>query len=216
MLVTLWSPKGGSGTSVVCALLAAVHAAAGERVLLVDVAGGLTDVLGVGPSPATGVRDFCLAEEAPPDALTRLRVDVAERVALLPSGGGPDPGPERAALVAAVVGGGEELVVIDAGSADDELGRAFLRAATLRFMVVRPCYLALRAAQRRSEPTDGVVVVTEPGRALSTADVAAAAGVPVVAELPWDPATARLVDAGLLLARPPRRAARRLRGVLDR
>jgi hypothetical protein len=50
----------------------------------------------------------------------------------------------------------------------------------------------------------GVVLVTEPGRALRGTDVARSLGVPVVAEIPLDPSVARAVDAGMLLSRLPR------------
>ena len=52
----------------------------------------------------------------------------------------------------------------------------------------------------------GVVLIDEPGRALTSRDVEHALGVPVVAEARLDPAVARAVDAGL--ARSP--------GFLDR
>ncbi len=48
------------------------------------------------------------------------------------------------------------------------------------------------------------MLVDEPGRSLTAADVARAIGAPVVAEVAVDPAIARAVDAGLLAARLPR------------
>jgi hypothetical protein len=56
----------------------------------------------------------------------------------------------------------------------------------------------------------GVVLLAEPGRALTRADVAEVVGVPVVAEVALDPAVARAVDAGLLPVRLPRGLARAL------
>jgi hypothetical protein len=49
----------------------------------------------------------------------------------------------------------------------------------------------------------GVVVVDEPGRALSERDIEAALGAPIVASVSLDPAIARAVDSGLLAARLP-------------
>lgn len=57
---------------------------------------------------------------------------------------------------------------------------------------------------------DGVVLVTEPGRALTAADVEAVLIAPVLAEIAIDPAVARTIDAGLLTARLPRALARSL------
>jgi hypothetical protein len=55
------------------------------------------------------------------------------------------------------------------------------------------------------QPTrpSGIVLVEEPGRALRPRDVEASLGAPVVATVLLDPAIARAVDAGLLLARLP-------------
>jgi hypothetical protein len=81
-------------------------------------------------------------------------------------------------------------------------------ADVVRWLVVRgPCYLSLRAAvEYRWEP-DGVILLAEPGRALSAADVADVLGAPVVAQVPVEPAVARVIDAGLLLARLHRLSA---------
>ena len=68
---------------------------------------------------------------------------------------------------------------------------------------------AARAAQQIG-PT-GAVLVHEPGRALRRSDVEHALGVPIVAEVPWDPAIARSVDSGMLAARLPSSLSRTLR-----
>mgnify|MGYP003345558064 CR=1 FL=1 len=49
------------------------------------------------------------------------------------------------------------------------------------------------------------------GRVLDAGDAAEVLATPVVAEVTVDPAIARTVDAGLLLARPPRALQRGLR-----
>ena len=66
-----------------------------------------------------------------------------------------------------------------------------------------------RLVQR--EPRDG-----EPGRSITGREVERVLGVPVLAEVPYDPAIARAVDAGLLLARLPVTLARPLGAVLER
>ena len=53
-----------------------------------------------------------------------------------------------------------------------------------------------------------VVLLSEPGRALTRADVEDCVGAPVVAEVAVDPQVARAVDAGLLATRLPRALAR--------
>ena len=59
----------------------------------------------------------------------------------------------------------------------------------------------------------GVILLTEPGRALRRSDIETALNLPVAAELTIDPAVARAVDAGLLTTRLPAGAARSLRSL---
>jgi hypothetical protein len=72
-------------------------------------------------------------------------------------------------------------------------------------LVIRPCYLALRRALNLGlcAAASGVVVVTEPGRALGCEDVAAVTGLPVIATIPLRADIARVVDAGVLADRLP-------------
>jgi hypothetical protein len=85
------------------------------------------------------------------------------------------------------------------------------RAAEHSLLVTRPCFIALRRAQQLVVRPTGIVLVDEPGRALTSSDVEHALGVPVVAEVRLDPAVARAVDAGLMVARLPRSLVASLR-----
>jgi hypothetical protein len=93
-------------------------------------------------------------------------------------------------------------VVVDAGTGCPP--QALHDAAEQSLLVTRPCYMAIRRAQQSSLRPTGIVLVDEPGRALTSSDVEHALGAPVVAEVRLDPAVARAVDAGLLIARLPR------------
>lgn len=94
-------------------------------------------------------------------------------------------------------------VIIDAGT-----NPAGATVHGVAYLVTRPCYLALRRAQRLTIRPDGVVLITEPGRALDASDVAEVIGAPIRAELAQDAAVARAIDAGLLASRLPRTLAR--------
>ena len=76
----------------------------------------------------------------------------------------------------------------------------------MTLLVIRPCYLALRRALHLEVTTGaaGVVVVSEPGRALDAWDVADITGLAVVTTIPVTPAIARAVDAGILATRMPK------------
>jgi len=257
VLITCWSSKGGSGTTVVAAALAALLGAEGPT-LLVDLGGDLPAALGL-PEPAVGLTSWIpggaaepvtlapgtreratsgvgdpaelagpgthrspergtpilngLREEA--DDLSGLEVGARAGVRLVPLGAGRLGDGIGPALARALAGRGS--VVVDAGvvgSAGPALDLA--AAATASLLVIRPCFLALRRAVAAPVRSSGVVVVDEPQRVLGASDIEAALGVPVVATVPWDPAVARLVDAGLLGSALPRGLARSLRRVVPR
>ncbi len=100
--------------------------------------------------------------------------------------------------------------VIDAGTLeryfdevpfDDELAqRRQSPSAGLRIGVLRgPDYLGLRTLCEHAEAhLDGLVVVSEAGRALEARDVEHVSGRPVLAVIDHTPVVARTIDAGLL------------------
>lgn len=228
MLVSCWSAKGGVGTTVVAVGLALVLARRhGERVLLVDLAGDVPGVLGLPGPSGPGVADWLAAgPEVPADGLARLEVEAGDGLSVLPRGLGPLAPLDRVEVLAGLLATEPRAVVVDAGlvggegtaggrgacaTGCGEAGRTLALAADRSVLVLRACYLGLqRAAAAPLRPSE-VVLVTEPGRALSAVEVEAVLDVPVRTELPFEPAVARAVDAGLLACRLPRALDRALR-----
>lgn len=219
MFVSLWSAKGGVGTTVVAAALAVLLAGADDGgALLVDLDGEAPAALGLPDPPAAGLGAwFASGDAVPPDGLGRLEVPVGSGLSVLARGEGPLGDLGRAELLAALLAAEPRAVVVDCGrlggGADDEVRRALAAAAPHSLLVTRPCYLGLRRALALPVRPSGVVLVAEPGRALGADDVEHVLEVPVVLEVPLDPAVARAVDAGLLAARVPRSLARALRSL---
>lgn len=212
MLVACWSAKGGSGTTVVAAALGNVLARSSPAgALLVDLGGDLPAALGL-PEPAgPGISDWLKAgDDVPADALDRLTLPSGEGLGLLPRGRGPlaHVGGDR---LAAALAARSSVVVVDCGTPGDTVGTAVAAAAGLSLLVLRPCYLAVRRALAAPIRPSGVILVSEPHRSLSRKDVEEVLGVPVRAEVAWDPEVARCVDAGLLGRRVPRALERSLR-----
>lgn len=211
MLVTCWSVKGGSGTTVIAAAVSLLLARRlpGE-VVLVDVGGDAPAALGLPDLGGPGVLDWLATPGLDPSALSRVEVDAGPGLRLLPRGSGSSDvdgdGAER--LVEAL--GERTAVVVDAGPASS-LAYDLAAGATVSLLVLRPCYLALRRALAAPVRPSAVVVIEEPKRSLDPADIEDVLGVPVRAVVPWDPAIARCVDAGLLGARLPRPLASALR-----
>lgn len=171
-----------------------------------------------------GLADWLAAESPLPDSLRRIERSISDTLSLLSLGVGVfDPRPDQSQLLARLLRTDGRRIVLDVGHGMGQgkgmgegtgMGQgtrtglaggreAMLDASDRTVLVTRACYLAVRAAHR-SLPPDQVVLITEPGRALSANDVAAAIGRPVAAVLRWDPAVARAVDAGVLRDRLPR------------
>jgi hypothetical protein len=203
MLTVCYSPKGGQGCTTVTAALALAQR--GSR--LIDTTGDLPAVLGLPEPSGPGICDL-LADNQP------LEFAAIERLA------GPSPTPfvsvgstpaaavaaHRWDELAAILIADRGAWFLDAGT-NPAVGSL---AADRRLLIVRNCYLALRRAVAHPVRPDGVVLVAEPGRALTAIDVEAVLTAPVVAEIAIDPAVARTIDAGLLATRLPRTLARSL------
>ncbi|MDQ1431533.1 MAG: hypothetical protein QOF40_2135 [Actinomycetota bacterium] len=222
MLVALWSPKGGSGTSVFTAACAVVLARDARElgtagaVRVADLDGDQPAIFGLGAEPELGLVDWLGAgPEAPTEALDRLLVEAATGVALLPRGGtgrvlAPVPAAEAGAALAVALGDGPVPTLVDCGNADEPATRAVVEVADVAIVVLRGCYLALRRAVHAPALacTAGAVLVEEPGRSLAAHDVSDVLDVPVLARVPLKTVVARAVDAGVLATRLPDSLAR--------
>ena len=218
MLIACWSPKGGSGTTVVaCALAALLSRRSGAGALLADLSGDAAAVLGVADPDAPGLAEWLAAgPDVPATALPRLEVDAAAGLRLLawkPPGPEFRPAPGRAEALVEALSADPRPVVADCGSAASGDGLALAAGAAISLLVLRPCYLGLRRALAAPVRPSGVVLVDEGGRALGRRDVEEVLGVPVRAEVAVEEAVARAVDAGLLARRVPRPLERALRSV---
>ena len=203
MLVACWSVKGGSGTTVVATSLAMVMARdCAEAVTFVDLAGDAPAVFGVAEPRGPGASDWASAgDDLPAAALGALASPVREGLRMVHRGRMPIPAPSGERLAVAIASLG--ATVVDCGQLGDDrvdsgAASSVAAGATQSLLVMRPCFLSLRAALGAPIRPSAVVLVVDQRRALGRADVEDVLGVPVRAEVPWDPAVARAVDAGLL------------------
>jgi hypothetical protein len=222
MLVCFWSPKGGSGTSVVAAATALVLARS-MSTRLVDLDGDQPAVLGLSTDPTPGLRDWLRAgPTAPSEALEHLAVEVAPRLSLYPAGEVRTEDcaltPESGAALAVALGTGVFPTVCDLGRLEAPAMQAFAEVAGHRVVVLRGCYLALRRAMHHPAlaGTFGAVLIDEHGRSLGARDVEDVLGIPVLATITARTATARAVDAGVLVSRVPESVSRPIQHALAR
>jgi hypothetical protein len=205
--IVLFAVKGGQGTTV-CAAALAARLAQERPVVVLDAGGGdVGRALGLPTSTADTLGQL-LDTDAPAASVWRL-VEPVDTVALLGllqlghlgSYGGTQLGP-RWAEVAEALG---DTVVVDAGTITDPTDPRWelVVQATRSYLVVRPCYLGLARAINAPVRADGLIVMDEPDRVLDArGDAVAVLGLPLAAVVPWSPAVARAVDAGLLGMRP--------------
>jgi hypothetical protein len=220
VLFACWSPKGGSGTTVVAASLALLLArSAPGGALLADLAGDVPIALGLRASDGLGLSDWLAAgADVPDDALARLEVDAGPGLRVLPWHGrstGAHEDARRGEALSTALGADPRPVVVDCGRADSRAALAVASRATVSLLVIRPCYLALRRALDMPLRPSAIVLIDEPiDRSLDRADVEDVLGVPVRARLQLDRAVARAVDSGLLAHRLPRVLERALQPFL--
>lgn len=213
-MIVCWSVKGGSGTTVVSAALAVMlgaHSKDGARV--VDLAGDLPATLGMAEPVGLGVSDWLMSPDGVgADALDNLLIPANSNLSVLPRGNSSIDVTARFELLAHTLSGLQQPVVVDAGSG---VARSpFVAYAQTSYLVIRPCYLALRRAAALKQRPTGIILITEDGRALGRHDVEAVIGAPVVAEVPYESSISRAVDAGLLAGRLPTTLGQRLAAVV--
>ena len=219
MVICCWSAKGGAGCSTIATALAIQFAKAHDT-LLIDFGGDAPSLLGVG-DPDEGVTDWLAAgSDVPIDALRRLETPVTDRLSMLARGGANDGDIDsgRGDVLAHLLQASARPTIVDVGTVAlgemelSHVARSVCASADDAVLVTRACFLAMQRAQRASVRASAMVVIAEPGRALGRRDLEDALGVAVVASVPFDPAIARTIDAGMLAQRQPRSLRRGLAG----
>jgi hypothetical protein len=195
-----WSVKGGVGTTVISAVVA-LQRSVTRHVRLVDLMGDLPATLGIAEPSDQGIGEW-LANDAAEETLEHLAIPVNDQLDLLPRGSISTDAHSLTRLKQFAAFPSSREVVVDAGT-NVSFVETLLPHTTTSWLVLRPCYLALRRAVSTKLRVDGVILVNEPGRALSKRDVASVLSAPIVAEVEVDPKLARVIDAGLLTSRLP-------------
>ncbi|MFZ4515603.1 MAG: hypothetical protein ACOYN3_04760 [Acidimicrobiia bacterium] len=202
MLITVWSPKHGSGVSTIAAALAI---AADRPVRLVDLDEDQSAIFGMACDPIGGLHEELTASSG--EAVWSHAFHVAPHVMLLSRGARAIDALDNAALARHVRAWqvSDELHIVDAGSADTGAAHACIDGADISLVVLRPCYLALRRAVRhgRVAESDGLIVIEDPDRPLRAREVADVVQRPILGRVPVRAAIARAIDAGVFSTRFP-------------
>ena len=212
-MIVCWSVKGGSGTTVVASTLALMRAAESQRgALLVDLAGDVPAVLGLAEPSGPGISDwFAHCDLGSRMTLQSIAIQATANLQIIARGSKQLDVDENFIDLCAALKTFDLPIIVDAGCGLPSPD--LLAHASSSLLVTRPCYLSLRRAAQLSMSPTGIVLINEAGRALGKHDVEAVIGAPVVAEIDFDAAIARAVDAGLLASRIPTIMSKQLAAV---
>ena len=214
-MIVCWSVKGGSGTTVVASTIALMRAAESQRgALLVDLAGDVPAVLGLAESSGPGINDwFANCDHGSRMTLQSIAIQATAKLQIIARGLKQLDAKENRNFteLCAALKSFDLPIIVDAGCGLPSPD--LLAHASSSLLVTRPCYLSLRRAAQLSVSPTGIVLINEAGRALGKHDVEAVIGAPVVAEIDFDSAIARAVDAGLLASRIPTIMSKQLAAV---
>ena len=214
-MIVCWSVKGGSGTTVVASTIALMRAAESQRgALLVDLAGDVPAVLGLAESSGPGINDwFANCDHGSRMTLQSIAIQATANLQIIARGSKHLDAKENRNFseLYAALKTFDLPIIVDAGCGLPSPD--LLANASSSLLITRPCYLSLRRAAQLSVSPTGIVLINEAGRALGKHDVEAVIGAPVVAEIDFDSAIARAVDAGLLASRIPTIMSKQLTAV---
>lgn len=199
MSTLFMSPKGGNCTTVTASAYALVSAMRGTNTLLIDLCGDVPAAIGMAEPHGPGINDWLNEDNiGDPQQMVMLGTPVIPGLVVLHRGARFVTGEPRWEALATAISSLPHDVIIDAGTT--YVPEVLTQAVNNVSMVVKPCYLSLRRASRLPRPSN-VFVIKEDNRALTVKDVGNVLGVPVAAEIPYEAAISRAVDAGLLTAR---------------
>jgi len=199
MFIIFTSPKNGNGVTVTAASYALLSAIRGTRTVLIDLCGDQPAALGMQEPTAPGINDW-LSESSYGDSgqLLSMGRECMSGLLVIHRGARFVSGEPRWSALADAIAEMPYTVVVDAGVG--YLPVELTQAASKIITVVKPCYLTLRRATQLPTP-HSVFVVKEEGRALTVKDVGHVLNAPIEAEIPYEAAISRAVDAGLLPSR---------------
>ena len=199
MFIIFTSPKSGNGVTVTAASYALLSAIRGTRTVLIDLCGDQPAALGMQEPTVPGINDW-LSESSFDDGtqLMAMGRECMSGLLVIHRGSRFISGEPRWSAFAEAITSLPYTVIVDAGVG--HLPEPLTRIASKIITVTKPCYLSLRRATQLPTPSS-VFVIKEDGRALTVKDVGHVLNAPIEAEIPYEPAIGRAVDAGLLPSR---------------
>ncbi len=219
MLISVFSPKGGVGTTVTSVLLGRALCEFGST-LIIDACGGdIESVVGADESAQYCFDDWVCSPEPTSASLVQIGVPVVENLAFIAGVVSENkvacleqllrrevPYQKRQVIIDALVQC-ESHCVLDLGTQLSALNHDIALASDLVVMVLRECYLSMSRAIHHplTHHVDACVVVKESGRSITSDTIAETLSLSTIIQLDARRDYARCIDAGVLVHRTPPR-----------
>lgn len=221
MLITVFSPKGGSGSTTCSALIAKSFSTKFKtKTVLIDAHNGdLQTVVGVEPKSEYGFVQWVQAKFPSQKNLDRISNRINENLSYVTFSSivnddfnidldtiNHDTENTLTKKLVDALSNTENIYVIDVGTKSDEIAKAFIEASDLVFMVIRGCYVGLSRAMAHPfrKNIDVVLVIEESGRTITSKQITSALKLNCVIEVEARRDYAKSIDAGVMLFRTPK------------
>ncbi len=208
MLISIFSPKGGTGCSVTSAVFAHCLSESAET-LLIDACQGDQHVIAGVDSAQYSFDDWCTSATPTCESLENISTIVDHNLRLVTSAGASVshhllPFETRSVLTDQICSFSGHCVV-DLGQRSDAFAHDIVQASDVVVMVVRQSYQHLYGATHHPilSHVDVCVVVEESGRSISVKQMIDTLSLSCVIELEERRDFARTIDAGVLMQRMP-------------
>lgn len=220
MLVSIFSPKGGSGTSTNACLLAksfSRHMPSMPIVLIDAFNGDLDSIVGIDPESEYGFAQWL--ESANPNIhnLEKISNSVFENLTFVSNSSvkhdrfssqtnSVEDKAERYEKITSALSDDASVCIVDLGTRVDALSSVIVAASDLVVMAIKSCYVSLNRATAHPyrEYADACIFIEEQGRSINSKQVSEVLKINCIIELDARRDFARAIDAGVLLFRTPK------------
>lgn len=213
MFISVFSPKGGVGTTVTSALIAHCISRYGPTFAIDACAGDLHSVCGSDETPRFGFEEWIRSHTPTQASLSTIACYVHENLSCVSSRAHITHREESSISdvtidISSAIGVFHESTahcVIDCGTATSEYAKEIIDASDVVVVVMRSCYGAMVKLMEHScrEKADVCVFVKEAGRTISVQNISELLDVSRMICLDARRDFARSIDAGVLVHRPP-------------
>lgn len=221
MLITVFSPKGGSGTTTCAALIAKSFSQQFSipTVLIDAYDGDVETVVGVDSESEYGFIQWTEAKDPTANNLARIATSISDNFSFVSYSSvkndkynAPAPSQsiqeknQKAAQLVEALSNNESNYVIDIGTNVNESTNAIIEASDIVVMVIKGCYISLNRASSHpySSSADSVIVLSEPGRTITSKQICDVLRIKCVIEIEARRDFAKCIDAGILIFRTPK------------